>query len=140
MTTETATTISLIDRQIASRREVFAFWKKHGPEAECYEGNDPKVLDGFKDLGDFYEYGLELAFEPASSHAPGHFRFLLSTGDPHEELRFFPNGRIQFVSKPWFEFHKKSVTSDPVFRWVRDYLTEMNCLDFEAHYDELYYE
>ena len=132
-------TLPLIDRQIASRREVFAFWMTYGADDDCYEGTDAEVADAFKRLGNFYEYGLEIAFEPANETEDGHFRYLLSTGDPHEELRFFPCGRIEFVSKPWFQFHRQDVTSDEVFCWVRDYLTDISCLDFEAHDGELYH-
>ena len=139
MTTETIYELMPLIKQIASRREDFAFWQTHGTDAECYEGNDPAVIEQFKELGDFNEYGLELVFEPANQYADGHFHFLISTGDPHEELRFFPDGNIEFVSKPWGKFQCKDVTHDPVFCWVRDYFEQLECLEFDAHDGELYY-
>lgn len=53
--------------------------------------NDPEAYDD--ELGtNLDEYPLEFAFEPADdpddTRLP-HFRYLLSTGGPHEEIRFF---------------------------------------------------
>ena len=110
------------------RAGAFAFWKENG-------------IDAYSNIvGSFFDYGLELAFQKASEHVPGHFRYLLSTGGPHEEIRFFPDGEIEFVFLDWFVGEKVPVTNEPVYQWLGEELAEMlGSLDFEAHVDELYW-
>ena len=125
--------------KMESRKKAFLFWMTNGVSSEDYDLDDSEVIQEFENLGDFHEYGLSFSFMPASEYFDGHFCYLLSTGGPSEEIRFFPDGKIEFVYKPWFDCQVIDVTKDPVYHWVREYFNELNMLDFEAHYDELYY-
>lgn len=59
------------------------------------------------DLGDFWEYGLELVWVYPDEAQP-YLKFLLCTGGPHEELRFwcgpdFSLSRAEFLLEDWFD-------------------------------------
>jgi hypothetical protein len=120
------TTLESCRVAMMSRREDLEFWMNNGTD---FEG----------ETGSFYDYDLEFSFIPAESiDKPGHFRYLLSCGGPQEQVEFYPDGKILFRYLDWFVGESISVTSDPVYRWLRDYFSNLEMLPFDQHFDELY--
>lgn len=71
---------------------------------------DHKDVVELRQLSPLHEYGLALTYEADEMNdgQNAHFCWLLSTGGPHEEIRFFVNNafrlqRVEFVLKDWFD-------------------------------------
>jgi hypothetical protein len=77
---------------------------------------DPEDPD---EISEVAEYALDLYGLCLDGHAPtdspSYFAWVLSTGGPHEEIRFYVNAlkktySISFVYKDWFTFSEKLLT------------------------------
>jgi hypothetical protein len=75
------------------------------------------------ELGPLNEYGLCFEYEPPMADDPEAFwRFLISTGGPGSEMRFFasspdaPCYKIEFWFLDWFDGASLNVTDDEVAR------------------------
>ena len=84
-----------------------------------------------EELGSLYDYGL--SFDPITDDEDEetiqYFRYLLSTGGPGTEVRFYPH-RIEFVYLDWFSGVGFDVSGDEVFQQLRDWFGDQ--LDFSA--------
>lgn len=126
--------LTLARQHLASRIEDFKFFEENGHSADDLEEidtTDPmltdelaqrvKVLEGFHDLGDFYDYGLCLDVVTKENDWGGEVldfvRFQISWGGPSEEVRFYPHGVIEFVYLDWFSGVGFDVTDCPQFDW-----------------------
>lgn len=66
------------------------------------------------DLGTLDEYGLDFEFVPADSKGCGYFRWLLSTGGPADEFRFYTSAdlgidRIEYWFLDWYDGHGRAL-------------------------------
>jgi hypothetical protein len=115
------TLAKLGEAHLESRREDFeAFFASEAMETE--------------DLGDFSHYGLsydrvedeEDEYDPETLK---YFRYQLSWGGPSDEIRFHPNGRIEYVHLDWFCGVGFDVTGDEVFEQLKDWFEGAGMLD-----------
>ena len=85
-----------------------------------YEGND----EDDPDLGNIWEYGLSLEWsQPDDEDEPRYIRYILSTGGPHEEFRFWLPSQgsrtgspsfIKFVYQDWWDGAERQVMGDDI--------------------------
>ena len=132
-TNETMTTTNEIDKHLKSRAESISILIKainEGIETiqeyellsdECalpdFDPEDPEesfdeISEAASDALD--QYGLCLDGH-APAYEPSYFAWVLCTGGPHEELRFYVNANkntysISFVYKDWGTFSEKILT------------------------------
>jgi hypothetical protein len=69
------------------------------------------------------EYGLSFEYVPAYGMQPDYFRFLLMTGGPHAEIRFYVTqgkrvAKIEYHYADWFDGATIDITEDPVAQAV----------------------
>ncbi len=95
-----------------------------GYDLEDGEGVDHDwiVSDYWDDLREwayerFCEYGLSFDYIEGDHGEPGHFCYLISTGGPGTEIRFYTDPgfnlyRAEFWYLPWFDGACKNVTND----------------------------
>jgi hypothetical protein len=84
-----------------------------------------------EELGNLYDYGL--SFDPITDDEGSvqYFCYLLSTGGPGTEVRFYPH-RTEFVFLDWFSGVGFDVSSDEIFQRLRSFLDDRGLLDFKA--------
>ena len=82
------------------------------------------ISDNWDDLREqandrFHEHGLSFDYYDRGEDEP-HWTYLISTGGPGTEIRFFAHGgrqlslyRAEFWFLPWFDGAKVNVTDDP---------------------------
>lgn len=72
-------------------------------------------LEDLEDLGNLYEYGLSFTYNAPDDAEEGYWIYLLSTGGPHEEVRFYASTprsqpyKITFVLQDWFDGYEREV-------------------------------
>jgi len=78
-----------------------------------------EAIEELRQLSPLHEYGLAVTYEADEENdgQNAHFCWLLSTGGPHEEIRFFVNEafrlqRVEFVLKDWFDSATGEITGD----------------------------
>lgn len=80
------------------------------------------------------DYGLSLDYIEPDGREPGYFRYLLSTGGPHEEVRFYASpmksGRMHmttasFVLKDWGDFAEIDIGDNVTTRVIWEVLSEI---------------
>lgn len=143
----------LVAQAWARRRAQLAGWMEHGTTDEDLDDDaSPEARAHFEAEGDFQDYGLcweYVAPETYDDQAEGFFRFLISTGGPGHEIRFFASPmpgrkgqgcprawslyRAEFWLLDWFDGAPEDVTQDEVARWLWDYLQE--CESVQAAFD-----
>jgi hypothetical protein len=74
----------------------------------------------------FCEFGLAWSWEG------DHYCYLLSTGGPHDEIRFYPE-RVVYVFQDWFDGAEMDVTSDSVMETLRYYFFDNGMLSWEDY-------
>lgn len=133
----------LLDRghdHLLSRKEDFEFYMENGYDSESLDEdqNNYNELQGkFADLGDFWDYGLSFDAvteydEDYGEETIKYYRYQLSWGGPSEEVRFYPDNRIEFVFLDWFCGVGFNVTYCPVFKFLRDHFNELEMLNFDV--------
>ena len=95
---------------------------------------DPGVYEnGNEDLPSFHEYGLCFDYvEPETfvDQECGYYRYQLSWGGPSDEIRFFPDGRIEYWFMDWFDGAKRNITKESWARQLRREFEEVGCIDW----------
>jgi len=85
----------------------------------------------------FYEYGLSFEWrEGRDPWSPGFHAFVLSTGGPHEEVRFYSDAsgrvyKIEFYLADWFDSASVDVTGFDAAQMLRDDFEECELFVFE---------
>lgn len=119
---------------LRSVQEDLEFWSTYGTDLEYYEdqnrNSDPEIVARFKDLGDFFNYGLSFEFIPASTESDGYFCHLISWGGPSTEIRFHQH-YTEFVYMDWFCAVGFNVTNESGFDWARDWFDGCDSLRFK---------
>lgn len=86
----------------------------------------------------FYEYGLSFEWRDGrDAWSPGFHAFVLSTGGPHEELRFYGDVsghvyRIEFYLADWFDGASVDVTDWDAARMLLDDFTDCGMFNLEG--------
>lgn len=78
--------------RLKSRQEAFECYRVHGLQIEWRDRNIPETVKFFKDHGNFEYYGVEISYiKPGTFDGlvEGYLRYLLCTGGPREEIRFY---------------------------------------------------
>ena len=124
---------------LESVKENLDFWFEYGYDSESYDGDDQEVIDRFYDLGSFYEYGLCFDFVEATDTNNGYYRYQISWGGPSDEIRFHPDGQIEYVFLDWFVGVGFDVSNDDTFKQLKADFQDMESIDFSSkNYEELY--
>ena len=77
-------------------------------------------LNGEEESG-FYDYGLSFdTVEDEDTGEVDYHRFQLSWGGPSEEIRFYPNGKIEYVFLDWFCGVGFDITGEDWAQWIHD--------------------
>lgn len=112
------------------RLEDIRFFVRVGFAADYDDMSAADRMRAETDCGAFNEYGLSFEYTGPGEESPsevdspyGFYRFVLSTGGPHEEFRFSPEGRISFCLVDWFDFAEIPCT-DPAAREMARYFSE----------------
>lgn len=139
------------------------FWETHGLSVEDYEYGycedmtEEELKDEFYDdeetiseirytleeyqkEGSFHDYGLDIDFVEADADSNGYYRFLIMTGGPHAEFRFYQKGLIEFVYQNWFVGVGFNVSNNTIEKWLRDHFKDCGILDFDSKTDEQLYQ
>jgi len=104
---------------------------------ETYMNSSDAYEEGCENagIGPFYEYGL--CFDVVTSSDDDHeelpveyCRFVMSTGGPGDEIRFFPSGRIEYWFLDWFDGACRDVTSEDWAQWLWDTFDDLGMLPF----------
>ena len=72
-----------------------------------------------EDLGEFSDYGLSI--DPVineETNKTDYLRFQLSWGGPSDELRYYPDGKIEYAFLDWFCGVGFDVTSEDWAQWL----------------------
>lgn len=98
--------------------------------------NEPEVYEnGDDEVSPFHEYGLGFGYtEPNTfpDQPVGFYQYQLSYGGPSDELRFYPDGRIEYRFHDWFDGAGRDVTTEGWAKWLRDYFTEIGSIDWAS--------
>jgi len=99
------------------------------------EGND--------DLPRFCEYGLDFGFVELGTfddQEEAYYRFQLSWDGPSDEIRFYRDGRIEYVFLDWFVGVGFDVTDVEEFSWLAENFQESMMFDWERDEADHAYE
>ncbi len=120
---------------LSSRIEDFKFFMLGIYEYEDLEHVDEdertKLAEIYESIGSFYEYGLSFSFKEATDDNDGYFCYLLSTGGGHDEIRFYEDGRVEYVYLDWFCGIGFDVTNGEWAQFLKDFFQGAEVLNFE---------
>lgn len=146
-----------------SFREDMNFYMENGIDAEDHEFKDysrreliehfdgdreevrevEKVLNGFIDLGSFYDYGLSFDFVDNSDEyeededgeeveKESYYRYQISWGGPSSEVRFYEDGTITYVYMDWFCGCSIDVTHIEEMDWLKGWFEDTCSIDWDS--------
>ena len=93
-----------------------------------------ELIKKSEDLGPFYEYGLNYDYVELGTfndQQEDYFRFQISWGGPSEEVRFYEDGKIEFVYLDWFSGVGFDVTREDWAIWLNDWFAGCGMMDFQ---------
>jgi hypothetical protein len=100
--------------------------------------DDVKVFmedeDGNADTGPFHSYALSadmVEMGTFEEQTQPYFRYQISWGGPSDEVRFFPDGQIEYWFMDWFDGARRNVTGQGWAEWLRDTFVEIGALNWE---------
>tara|TARA_R110002110_G_scaffold329500_1_gene540875 strand:- start:380 stop:790 length:411 start_codon:yes stop_codon:yes gene_type:complete len=74
-----------------------------------------------EDVGEFSDYGLSIdSIFNEETEETEYVRFQLSWGGPSDELRYHPDGKIEYVFLDWFAGVGFDVTGEDWAQWSKD--------------------
>jgi len=141
------------EKYLESTLEDLRFYMENGTEMD--EDFDPDnlhlfnqdkldIYQGFQDRGSFYDYGLSFDFVEAGTfedQPEGYYRYQFSYGGPSDEMRFHPDGTIEYVFMDWFCGVGFDVTGEEAAEWLKDYMIGCAMIDWEnLEYWKIYSE
>jgi len=94
--------------------------------------------EALSNVGNFWDYGLCFDWvEPDNANhdgpSAGYYSWLIMTGGPHSEIRFYGNGSIVFVFKDWFDGAERDCSESIEARTVAQYFSECGIMpNFEG--------
>lgn len=86
----------------------------------------------------FWEYGLSFEWKEGDEGRPGFHAYILSTGGPHEEVRFYGDAsgriyRVTFALLDWFDGAEVDITHEPAAQMLRERFEEAEMFAREGH-------
>ena len=101
---------------LSSRLEDFNLWMDNSEAITLANGCE---IGSINDLG----LDIETVFSDDDDHDSElqYIRFLLSWGGPSDEIRFYPNGKIEYVYLDWFCGAGFDLTDNKEFQFIKDY-------------------
>ena len=97
-----------------------------------FEGSDSLEMSPLTEYGLSFDYcGPDEEEEEAGDWSGEYFRFQISWGGPSSEIRFYSNGRIEYVFMDWFDGATRDITNEEWASWLGDFL----CVD-DYHFSE----
>ena len=101
---------------LSSRLEDFNLWMDNSEAVTLASGCE---IGSINDLG----LDIETVFNDRDDHDSElqYIRFLLSWGGPSDEIRFYPNGEIEYVYLDWFCGAGFDLTDNEEFKFIKDY-------------------
>ena len=94
-----------------------------------------QAIKTFENVGSFYDYGLCFDFVEVDTFPDldsGYYRYQLSWGGPGVEIRFYPDGLIEFVYLDWFCGIGFDVSDEDWAQWLLDFFTDVGSIDFNS--------
>ena len=134
-------------KHMLGRAEDFEFFMNYGPNDDPEETKDNlrgedlsfsemrNLLFKIDDLPEFFNYGLCFDFVEVGTfndQNEGYYRYQLSWGGPSEEIRFYHDGRIEFVFLDWFVGVGFDVTGEDWAEWLSEWFTDVGLIDWES--------
>jgi hypothetical protein len=116
-----------IDAELA---KVKADIKLYLNDADVYEEGSQE-----RNLPPFHEYGLDFEYiEPGTFEWQecGYYSYMLSYGGPSDQIRFFPNGKIEYWFMDWFDGACRDITKEEWARQLRDIFEEMEAINWKT--------
>lgn len=98
-----------------------------------------QAIRQYRDLGNFYDYGLSFDFQSCDNEegTECYFRYQLGWGGPSDEIRFYEDGTIEYVFLDWFVGVGFDVSNDDTMEWLKDWFEGCGMLNFDAQeYEE----
>ena len=156
------TMINRAESSLGSILENLSFWFENGTDKESSEVADldlsdiekqleneeidqdefdqlKNLIDTYWNIGSFYEYGLSFDFVESDENSDGYYRYQLSWGGPSDEIRFYPDGTIEYCFFDWFVGIGLDVSNNDTMKECMQWFKDCGSIDFESiEYDEVY--
>lgn len=106
-------------------------------DIELYFNDSDIFEEGSNDpeMPPFHDYALGFDYvEPGTfnNQQCGYYRYQLSYGGPSDEIRFFPNGVIEYWFLDWFDGASRDVTKEDWAVRLREEFEELGSIDWTA--------
>lgn len=121
----------------SSRRQDFEGFMRYGFSSDDINDDDESAKDAsdfFDSVGDFFDYGLSFDFVDAGTfddQTEGYYRFQLSWGGSSDEIRFYHDGRIEYVYLDWGVGVGFDVSYQDWAQWLKFTLEELQSICWE---------
>lgn len=154
------TMINRAESSLENIIENLSFWFENGADKESSEVADLEISDieeqleneeinkdefdrlkslieTYWNIGSFYEYGLCFDFVESDEISDGYYRYQLSWGGPSDEIRFYPDGTIEYCFFDWFVGIGLDVSNNDTMKECMQWFKECGSIDFESqdYYD-----
>ena len=95
------------------------------------------LIETYWNIGSFYEYGLSFDFVESDENSDGYYRYQLSWGGPSDEIRFYPNGTIEYCFFEWFVGIGLDVSDSRTMKECMQWFKDCESIDFDSqdYYD-----
>lgn len=101
-----------------------------------------RIIEQWKELPPFNEYGLSWDYVELGTFTDqtgDYFRYQLSFGGPSEEIRFHPDGNIEFVYLDWFCGVGFDISNEDWAVWLKETLEDIEMIAFEKEREKTDY-
>lgn len=97
------------------------------------------LIDFYWNNGSFYEYGLSFDFVESDENSDGYYRYQLSWGGPSDEIRFYPDGTIEYCFFDWFVGIGLDVSNNETMQECMQWFKDCESIAFDSKdYDDVY--
>ena len=156
------TMINRAENSLGNIIETLSFWFENGTDEESSEVADlelsdiekqleneeidqdefdrlKSLIETYDEIGSFYEYGLSFDFVESDENSDGYYRYQLSWGGPSDEIRFYPDGTIEYCFFDWFVGIGLDVSNNETMKACSQWFKDCESIDFDSKdYDDVY--
>jgi hypothetical protein len=121
------------ERELSCHERLPAELAKVQSDIELYFSDSDVWEEGNDDLPPFHDYGLDFSFVAPLTFRGQHvayYQYQLSWGGPSDEIRFFPDGRIEYWYLDWGDGACAVLTHKAWAKQLRSYFEECGLLDW----------
>ena len=95
------------------------------------------LIETYWDIGSFYDYGLSFGFVESDENSDGYYRYQLSWGGPSDEIRFYPDGTVEYCFFDWFVGIGLDVSNNERMKECMQWFKDIMMIDFDSqdYYD-----